>query len=86
MSATVGTRVVPQPPGVQAPPEPLTKSETLILRYLPTHLTAPEIARQLDLSVHTVTTHIRHLYVKLGVHRRHEAVTRARAFGLLAYS
>jgi DNA-binding CsgD family transcriptional regulator len=64
--------------------EPLTGSEMRVLRYLPTQLTASEIARQLFLSVHTVTTHTRHIYAKLGVHRRHEAVDRARARGLLA--
>ena len=64
--------------------EPLTDSETRILRYLPTHLTAQEIGRELSLSVHTVTTHMRHLYAKLGVHRRRQAVERARALGLLA--
>jgi LuxR family maltose regulon positive regulatory protein len=64
--------------------EPLTDSETRVLRYLPTHLTAQEIARELSLSVHTVTTHLRHLYAKLGVHRRRQAVERARALGLLA--
>lgn len=38
----------------------------------------------LYLSVNTVRTHMRHLYAKLDVHRRHEAVERARALGLLA--
>jgi LuxR family maltose regulon positive regulatory protein len=61
----------------------LTDSETRILRYLPTHLTAPEIASELFLSVNTVSTHTHHLYAKLGVHSRHEAVDRARALGLL---
>jgi len=65
---------------------PLTDSETRVLRYLPTHLTAHEIAAELFLSVNTVSTHTRHLYVKLGVHSRHEAVDRARALGLLAPS
>ncbi len=69
------------PPGG---PDQLTDSETRVLRYLPTHLTAPEIARELFLSVNTVSTHTRHLYAKLGVHGRHEAVDRARALGLLA--
>jgi LuxR family maltose regulon positive regulatory protein len=64
--------------------EPITDGEARILRYLPTHLTAPEIASDLSLSTHTVTTHLRHLYAKLGVHRRHEAVEHARALGLLA--
>jgi LuxR family maltose regulon positive regulatory protein len=66
--------------------EPLTDSETRVLHYLPTHLTAPEIAVQLHLSVHTVTTHMRHLYAKLGAHRRNEAVAQARILGLLASS
>jgi LuxR family maltose regulon positive regulatory protein len=66
--------------------EPLSQSEVRILRYLPTKLSVPEIADQLYLSVNTVKTHMRHLYDKLGVHRRHEAVEQARALGLLAPS
>jgi LuxR family transcriptional regulator, maltose regulon positive regulatory protein len=38
------------------------------------------------LSVNTVKTHMRHLYDKLGAHRRHEAVEQARTLGLLAPS
>jgi LuxR family maltose regulon positive regulatory protein len=64
--------------------EPLSESEARILRYLPTNLSAPEIANDLYLSVNTVKTHLRHLYAKLGVNRRAEAVERARALGLLA--
>ncbi|HEY3955966.1 MAG TPA: LuxR C-terminal-related transcriptional regulator [Streptosporangiaceae bacterium] len=64
--------------------EPLSHSEVRVLRYLPTKLSAPEIADQLYVSVNTVKTHMRHLYDKLGAHRRHEAVERARALGLLA--
>jgi LuxR family transcriptional regulator, maltose regulon positive regulatory protein len=73
---------------VQAEPllEPLSEAEMRILRYLPTNLTAPEIANELYLSVHTIKTHIRHLYAKLGVHGRGDAVQRARALGLLAPS
>jgi LuxR family transcriptional regulator, maltose regulon positive regulatory protein len=70
----------------RGPDEQLTHSEIRVLRYLPTHLTAPEIADELFLSVNTVSTHTRHLYAKLGVHGRHEAVERARALGLLAPS
>ena len=55
-----------------------------MLRYLPTKLSAPEIAGQLYLSVNTIQTHMRHVYAKLSAHRRHEAVERARALGLLA--
>ena len=63
--------------------EPLTDSETRILRYLPTNLSAPEIAGQLSVSANTVRTHMRHVYEKLGAHRRADAVDRARALGLL---
>ena len=66
--------------------DPLTESETRVLRYLPTNLSSPEIARELSVSVNTVRTHNRHLFAKLGAHRRNEAVARARALGLLAPS
>ena len=66
--------------------EPLSQGEIRVLRYMPTNLSAPEIARELSLSVHTIRTHIRHLFAKLGAHRRTEAVARARALGLLAPS
>jgi LuxR family maltose regulon positive regulatory protein len=66
--------------------DPLSKSEIQALRYLSTNLSTPEIARELSLSVHTVRTHVRHLFAKLGAHGRTEAVVRARALGLLAPS
>ena len=64
--------------------EPLSNAEARVLRYLPTHLSMPEIAGELCVSLNTVRTHMRHLYTKLGTHRRAETVTRARALGLLA--
>ncbi|MGO9899053.1 MAG: LuxR C-terminal-related transcriptional regulator [Solirubrobacteraceae bacterium] len=66
--------------------EPLSESETRVLRYLPTNLSKREIADELCVSVHTVKTHIQHLYNKLDVHCRRDAVTRARTLGLLAPS
>jgi len=66
--------------------EPLSESETRILRYLPTNLSVPEIADQTYLSANTVKTHMRHLYGKLGAHSRGQAVERARALALLAPS
>ena len=65
-------------------PEPLSQAEARVLRFLQTSLSAPEIARELYVSVNTVRTHMRHLYDKLGAHRRLEAIDRARALGLLA--
>ncbi len=78
-------RVHTSPPaGMQPPLEPLSSSEIRVLRYLPTHLSMPEIADELYVSLNTVRTHMRHLYTKLGTHRRAETVERARALGLLA--
>ncbi|HYA49656.1 MAG TPA: LuxR C-terminal-related transcriptional regulator, partial [Streptosporangiaceae bacterium] len=74
------------PAGPQPPLEPLSSSEIRVLRYLPTNLTMPEIAGELYVSHNTVRTHMRHLYTKLGTHRRAEAVARARDLGLLAPS
>ena len=76
----------PAPAPARAPPwpgEPLTHSETRVLRHLPTHMGTPEIAAELFLSANTVKTHLRHLYRKLGAHNRREAVQHARAIGLL---
>jgi ATP/maltotriose-dependent transcriptional regulator MalT len=62
----------------------LTHGETRVLHYLPTNLSAREIAGELCLSVNTVKTHQRHLYQKLGACTRTQAVENARALGLLA--
>ena len=64
--------------------DPLSQGEIRVLRYLPTELSAPQIAGQLYLSVNTVKTHMRHSYDKLGAHQRYEAVEQARALALLA--
>ena len=64
----------------------LTHGETRVLRYLPTNLSAPEIAGELYLSVNIVRTHQRHLYQKLGARSRTQAVAHACALGLLAPS
>jgi LuxR family maltose regulon positive regulatory protein len=66
--------------------DPLSDAELRLLRYLPTNLPAPEIAGELFVSVTTVRTHMRHIYTKLGVHQRAEAVDRARELGLIAPS
>jgi LuxR family transcriptional regulator, maltose regulon positive regulatory protein len=90
LSVLAGTQAGPQdgvPPSRPEPLlEPLSTSEIRVLRYLPTNLTAPEIAAELYLSHNTVRTHLRHVYAKLGTHHRSETIARARALGLLAPS
>jgi LuxR family maltose regulon positive regulatory protein len=63
--------------------EPLSERELEVLRLLPTNLTSPAIARELYISRNTVRSHIGHIYDKLGVHSRAEAVQRAQELGLL---
>jgi len=65
-------------------PEELSPSELRVLRYLPTNLTRPDIARELYVSVNTVNTHIRNIYSKLGARDRSSAVRRARELRLLS--
>jgi LuxR family maltose regulon positive regulatory protein len=62
---------------------PLTPAELRLLPYLQTHLTLPEIADRLFVSVNTVRTQVGSIYRKLGVARRAEAVERAVDVGLL---
>jgi len=86
LSLLAGRTLAPPPAGPPPPLEALSDSEIRVLRYLPTNLTAPEIARELYVSRNTVKTHTRSLYTKLGTHTRAETVARARALGLLAPS
>ena len=57
-----------------------------MLRLLATELSKREIGNELYVSVNTVKTHVKHLYAKLDVRTRRQAVERARGLGLLTYS
>jgi LuxR family transcriptional regulator, maltose regulon positive regulatory protein len=72
-----------EPPAVPALVEPLSQREQVVLRYLPSMLSAGEIAGELYVSVNTVKTHIKSIYRKLDANRRWDAVRRARALHLL---
>jgi LuxR family transcriptional regulator, maltose regulon positive regulatory protein len=76
--------IAPQPSSATPLRDELSEAELRVLRYLPSNLTAPEIAGELFVSANTVRTHLRHIYAKLDAHGRGEAVTRARDLGLLA--
>jgi LuxR family maltose regulon positive regulatory protein len=62
----------------------LSDAELRVVRYLPSNLTAAQIASELVVSTNTVRTHMRHIYAKLDAHSRNEAVARARELGLVA--
>ena len=73
-----------RPPVVDQPlVEPLSEKELQVLQFLPTHLSAIEIAKQSFVSVNTLRTHIKGIYRKLDVNTRSQAVRRAEALGLI---
>ena len=55
----------------------LTKRELQVLRLLPQGLSNMEISRILQISPHTVKSHVVHIFNKLGVSHRTEAVAKA---------
>ena len=62
--------------------DPLTNRELVVLRYLESRLTTPEIASELFVSVNTVRTHAKACYRKLGVGSRRDAVAEAHRLGI----
>jgi LuxR family maltose regulon positive regulatory protein len=63
--------------------EQLTEREYKVLTLLPTRLSSAEIADRLGISLNTVKTHLKHLYRKLGVSGRNDAVAAAERLHLL---
>jgi len=61
----------------------LSERELEVLRYLPSMLTASEIAAELYVSVNTIKAHTRSIYAKLGASRRQDAVVLAYEHGIL---
>jgi len=64
--------------------EPLTRRERDILILLAQGLSGPEIAEKLTLAVSSVRWHTKHVYAKLGVNSKKQAVARAHELGLLS--
>jgi LuxR family maltose regulon positive regulatory protein len=63
--------------------DPITGRQLEVLKLLDSDLSNREIASRLFVSLDTVKSHTRHLYAKLGVHNRHQAIARARDLKLL---
>ena len=68
----------PGPPGI-------TEHELQVLRLVAKGFSYGEIAGLLNLSVHTVTTHIKQIYRTLAVRSRGEAVYEALQLGLIHF-
>jgi LuxR family maltose regulon positive regulatory protein len=63
--------------------DPLTDRETQVVALLVKRQTDREIAKTLKISPHTVRTHTKNIYAKLGVNNRWQAAERAIELGLL---
>lgn len=55
--------------------EALTPSQRRVAALAVEGLSAPEIAQRLFVTVNTVESHLRHVYIKLGIHSRNELAT-----------
>ena len=64
-------------------PDPLNQREREILTRLSSGLSDQQIADELFLSLNTVKWYNRHIYSKLGVNSRTQAITKARALSLV---
>lgn len=64
-----------------APATDLTERELEVLRHLARGLTYAAAAQQLHVTENTIRTHIKHIYGKLGVNNRTQAINRAKARG-----
>ncbi len=75
---------VPRPLGTHSSPSiPLSPRETDVLLLLSEGLSNQEIADRLYISIHTVKTHTNHIFEKMGVKRRTQAILRGRELGII---
>jgi LuxR family maltose regulon positive regulatory protein len=72
-----------EPTKVQPLPEPLSERELQVLQLLARGESNLEIAQELVIVIDTVKRHVSHIFSKLGVQNRVQAVRQARELGLL---
>lgn len=71
------------PTRVEPPTDALTPRELELIAYLPSRYSIAGIAERCFVSTNTVKTHLGHIYRKLGVASRDEAIARAIELGLI---
>jgi LuxR family maltose regulon positive regulatory protein len=68
---------------IQILPRPLSQRELQVLQLLVSGASNQEITQELVITLDTVKRHVSHIFSKLGVKNRVQAVRQAQAFGLL---
>jgi LuxR family maltose regulon positive regulatory protein len=81
--AAFGEEIRLTSPAMESLVEPLSEREMEVLRLIVAGLSNPEIAEELVIAISTVKSHVNHIYGKLGVKSRTQAVARARELDLL---
>jgi DNA-binding NarL/FixJ family response regulator len=83
-TTTADRSAAPSESGATSPlAVPLTNKERQVLIQLGARATNQQIAEALYVTPATVKTHLAHIYAKLGVRSRHEAISRAVALGII---
>ncbi|MHB1975419.1 MAG: helix-turn-helix transcriptional regulator [Acidimicrobiales bacterium] len=77
------SRHIEDGPRIASDVEALSERELTVLRHLSRDLDEGDLAAELYISVNTLKTHLKHIYRKLGVRTRLQAVLCARELGLL---
>lgn len=70
-------------PANASPKPQLSERELETLNYVAKGFSYAEISRLMGISEHTIASHLKHIYRKIGVHSRGEAVFEAMQLGLL---
>jgi len=63
--------------------EPLSAREGTVLDLIAEGRSNKEIARILSIAPETVKSHVKHIFIKLNVEKRAQAVSRAQSLGLV---
>ena len=63
--------------------DPLSAPEGAILNLIAQGLSNKKITRDLAIAPETVKSHVKHIFIKLGVEKRAQAVARAQSLGLV---
>ena len=86
VAATTGSASATRSRAVLPGRQQLTERELVVLRYLTSHLTYPELASELMVSRNTIKTQVAAVYRKLGASSRSDAVEIGRGLGLVGAS